>query len=218
MYLCMTVTAVALEYAWSLLYYRALYQSGKLIAVKELQSVDIPAALLQHFLVNIPVLCMTVSAALVWKRQITTLFGLTTVDKKRRYSVLLAGGAFVILLAAALVKEVNTPANLLYQWSYYLIFVALAEETLCRGLLPLLMEKGEFPEWCVWVVPGVLFGLMHTLIPAVRGTLTAAIVFSSIGGMLFSHCALYSLRRWSGTLWLPVLLHAAWDFTGVFIG
>lgn len=195
-----------------------LYQSGKLIAVKELQSGDIPAALLQHFLVNIPILCMIGIAVWVWKRQFPAVFGLTTGDKKKRCSMLLAGGAFVLLLAAALVKEVNTPANLLYQRLYYLIFIALAEEALCRGLLPVLMEKGEFPKWCVWIIPGVLFGMMHTLIPAIKGTLTAATVFSSIGGMLVSHCVFYAWRRWSGTLWLPIFIHAALDFAGVFIG
>lgn len=81
-------------------------------------------------------------------------------DKKKRYSIFIAGSIFILLLAAALIKGVGTPANLLYQWLYYFIFIALAEEIECRGLLPALMEKSGFPEWCVWVIPGVLFGLL----------------------------------------------------------
>lgn len=59
-----------------------------------------------------------------------------------------------------------------YQWGYYLLFIALMEELVYRGWLPYLIQKSGLPEWCVWVITGIL--------------------------------------------WLPVLLHAALDFTGVF--
>lgn len=215
---CMTLLAAALDYVWGFLYYRWLFQHGELIAVKELHLGDIPEALVQHVVVNVPILCMTGIAALVWKGQFPEVFGWKMGDKKKRSGVLIVGGIFILLLIAALMKEANTPVNLLYQWLYYFLFIALAEEAEFRGLLPVLMEKSGFPEWCVWVIPGVLFGLMHTLIPAVKGTLTIVVVFSNIGGFLVSHCLFYALRKGTGSLWIPVLVHAALDFTGVFYG
>lgn len=90
-----------------------------------------------------------------------------------------------------------------------------------KELLPLLMERSGAPVWAVWGIPGVLFACMHTLMPMVQNGFTVRnLVFrllSVLGGYTVGHCGFYALRRWAGTLWLPVLIHGLLDFSSIFI-
>ncbi len=85
----------------------------------------------------------------------------------------------------------------------------------------MLVEKGGVPAWAVWVLPGVLFACMHTLMPMIKnGFATESFVLhllSVLGGYTVGHCSFYALRKWSVTLWLPVLVHGLLDFSSVFI-
>ena len=124
-------------------------------------------------------------------------------------------------MAAAFLLVKAEPLAIGYQWVYYLLFVALTEEFTFRGLLPFLAEKSGAPVWVVWIFPGIMFSCMHTLIPMTyNGFTVKAFVWSALtmlGGYTAGHCGFYALRRWSGTLWLPVLVHGTLDFLSIFM-
>ena len=133
--------------------------------------------------------------------------------------MVLAGAVYLLLLPAGFLWGEGNCFAIAYQWGYYLLSVALMEELVYRGWLPHLIQKSGLPKWCVWVIPGVLFGCAHTLIPIIKegfGLKILLTLLSSAPGYLAGACGFYALRRWSGSLWLPVLLHAAMDFTVVF--
>ena len=93
--------------------------------------------------------------------------------------------------------------------------VGYCEETVTRGvLLTALRNSGHGERWA-WFGSCALFGLMH-LPNALFGTGALALV-----QVLLAFCmgsGLYLLRRFSGTLWLPIAVHATWDLTTLAAG
>lgn len=88
--------------------------------------------------------------------------------------------------------------------------VAVAEETLFRGVLFRIMEE-RTGTVIAMVVSSLLFGLTHMV--NVSATLWGTLSIALTGGFLIT--AAYIVTR---SLWLPIGLHFAWDFThaGIF--
>lgn len=83
----------------------------------------------------------------------------------------------------------------------------MARGTLLVGL------RRRVPEFGVWALSCVLFGLLH-LLNALAGagigpTLIQVVFAASFGSTL------YVARRVTGSLLVPVLLHAFWDFGSI---
>ncbi|MBA8989770.1 membrane protease YdiL (CAAX protease family) [Curtobacterium pusillum] len=126
-------------------------------------------------------------------------------------------------LAPALIVVICLVRLPLVDWSalpghYFLLlgvgvlFVGSFEELMARGVL-LVGLRRRLPEFGVWIVSCVLFGLLH-LLNALAGaglgaTLVQVVFAASFGSTL------YLARRLSGNLLLPVLLHAFWDFGSI---
>lgn len=90
--------------------------------------------------------------------------------------------------------------------------VGYCEETVTRGvLLTALRGSGHGERWA-WLGSCALFGLMH-LPNALFGTGALALVQVLLAFSMGS--GLYLLRRFSGALWLPMAVHAAWDLTAL---
>ena len=85
------------------------------------------------------------------------------------------------------------------------LFIGVSEELLFRGVV-LTFMRDRYREWIAATVTAVLFGAIHFLAGPVQ------IVASAIFGYL-----LYYVRRVSGGIVMPVLVHTAWDFA-VFTG
>lgn len=203
---------------WCLWYYSGLYRKGRLLSAAQTAAENVGAMLLQHLALSLPFLLIAAAAFLLLQGDFGSAMGLTAGEKRGRIAIDVFGGGYCVMLIAALLVGRTTLIAAAYQWGYYLVFVAFTEEFIFRAVLPLLLERSSLPEWCVWVVPGVLFGMMHTLIPVVKGGVTVEVLLSllsTVTGYTAGSCAFYGLRRWSGTLWLPVLIHAAMDFSGV---
>lgn len=85
------------------------------------------------------------------------------------------------------------------------VFIGASEELLFRGVV-LTFLRDRSREWIAATVTAVLFGAIHFLAGPVQ------MVASAVFGYL-----LYYVRRVSGGIVMPILVHAAWDFS-VFTG
>ena len=90
------------------------------------------------------------------------------------------------------------------------VFSGIVEELLFRGLVFRLIER-SWGTWIALACSAVPFGIIHLLNPHATVAGALAIIFEA--GILLG--AAYLLTR---RLWLPMGLHAAWNFTqsGVF--
>lgn len=90
------------------------------------------------------------------------------------------------------------------------LLVGFCEEMVSRGILLVSLRGSLRSEAWVWFCSSALFGLLH-----------ATNAFFGVGALalvqvVLAFCVgtgLYLLRRFSGTLLLPMLVHAGWDFS-----
>ncbi len=95
------------------------------------------------------------------------------------------------------------------------LLVGFCEEMVSRGILLVSLRGSLRSEAWVWFVSGAMFGLLH-----------ATNAFFGVGALallqvVLAFCVgsgLYLLRRLGGTLLLPMLVHAAWDFATLASG
>lgn len=205
----------ALQSLWLLWYFGRLRTSGALISVTGMMPEAIGPHLLQHVVVLLPML-LVIAAALLLKHGFPVSFGLSLGSRRGRISVLVMAVLYMVLLACGLALSKLSPLVVFYQWLYYLLLVALSEEFTYRAFLPGLMQWSNLSVKWVWIIPGVLFGLSHLPLAILQDGWSLNLLSPLFGYVAYS-CLCYYLRRWSGALFLPVLLHAAMDFTGVFL-
>ena len=94
-------------------------------------------------------------------------------------------------------------------WGVACLLVGLFEEFLCRGYVQYTLASG-IGYWPAALIVSGLFGLVHAFNPNES-------VVGAIGAGLFGILFCLFLRR-SGTLWIPVGFHAAWDWGQTFYG
>ena len=87
---------------------------------------------------------------------------------------------------------------------------ALVEETLMRAIFFRIVEE-SLGTWIALALSAALFGLLHVFNPGATAVSTVAIALEA--GVLLAAAFVYTRR-----LWMPIGLHAAWNFTegGVF--
>lgn len=84
-------------------------------------------------------------------------------------------------------------------------FVACSEEVIFRGVLFRLIDE-RFGCWWAMGVSSLVFGFSHMFQPE-------ATVWSSIAITVEAGLLLGAAYRYAGTLWFPIGIHWAWNFT-----
>lgn len=217
-YIGFSILIALVEYTWSWWYYKQLYLKGNLLSATSVTIEILPIVLAQHFIVTLPVWIFLFVSLLIQGHMFHDNFGFKLPVKGKRVICGLVVIVYLIMLLIAFIRLEYEPITIIYLWIYYFLFVAFTEEAIFRGLLPWLMKKSGVIQWYVWIIPGVLFACMHSLMPLVVNGFSMEFIvslFSSLGGFTLFACGLYYLRCWSNSLWLPIFVHAILDFVGV---
>ena len=117
-----------------------------------------------------------------------------------------------LVIGAGLNLVVTDWDNVTGEFALYLVIgvllVGFSEEMLCRGL-GLVGFRGSMPERKAWAVSGLMFGILHVpnaFFGQSVATTIQQIVFAFVFGTVY-----YTVRRATGTLVIPMVLHALWD-------
>lgn len=111
----------------------------------------------------------------------------------------------------------------LYYWLHILVNIGLAEELMYRGFAYSRLK--QVSPWLALLVSGFFWGAGHAIYAGVLAgrSVPQILVTTVVGGADVSVTALggiiagigfAALYEWSGTLFVPILLHAILDFSG----
>lgn len=102
-----------------------------------------------------------------------------------------------------------------YQFFFYLVFVAFAEEFIYRGFIYNIL-KGNSKALAI-IISGIFWGITHAVLPSIiydRDMVQFLLSMQNqIGfGIVVGWYFIYLLEK-SKTLWIPILIHAILDYT-----
>ncbi len=196
--------SVPLLYRWK--------ENGTLIPSTQASS-DIPGILLQNLMLTAVPIFIFAIFLLILKKDFAKEMYLRIKGKWQWFGV----SALIVCLIGILVyhlmtqEDKVTAAFLLF---YYVGFIAFTEELLCRGACTYLLKNEK--TLIRFLVPNLLFAAMHIFNYSGWETLTGEYVIKFLrSDMIFIFgvgCINQALKEKTGTLWIPILLHAAWDF------
>jgi membrane protease YdiL (CAAX protease family) len=95
------------------------------------------------------------------------------------------------------------------------LFVGFSEELMFRGAI-LQAFRGALSIWPAILLSSLMFGAVHSLNVFVTGELMPALIQST--GAFLSGLVFVALRLRTGTLWVPIVVHALWDFAIFTLG
>ncbi len=101
------------------------------------------------------------------------------------------------------------PVTVVLLVAFNTLLVGFSEELMLRGAI-LQAFRHTTSIWPAVLATSLLFGSMHSLNVFVTGDLKAALIQSLaafLSGLMF-----IALRLRTGTLWVPIVVHALWDF------
>ncbi len=196
--------SVPLLYRWK--------ENGTLIPSTQASS-DIPGILLQNLMLTaVPIIIFAIFL-LILKKDFAKEMYLRIKGKWQWFGV----SSLIVCLIGILVyhlmtqEDKVTAAFLLF---YYVVFIAFTEELLCRGACTYLLKNEK--TLIRFLVPNLLFAAMHIFNYSGWETLTGEYVIKFLRSdmiVIFGvGCINQALKEKTGTLWIPILLHAAWDF------
>ena len=125
---------------------------------------------------------------------------------------LLIGFIFMVLVVSTIVA--SDCASLSYigfsweeQFDMIMIFLAVAvgEEMVCRGVIFRLIDE-RWNTGIALLVSALFFGVMH--IANDNATWWSSLAIAIEAGLLLG-----AVYKWSGTLWVPIGIHWAWNYT-----
>ena len=125
---------------------------------------------------------------------------------------LFLGFIFMVLVVSAIVA--SGCASLSWnafswqeQFDMIMIFLAVAvgEELICRGVIFRWIDE-RWNTWVALLVSALFFGVMH--IANDNATWWATLAIAIEAGLMLA-----AAYKWSGSLWVPIGIHWAWNYT-----
>ena len=171
------------------------------------------ATFLQNLMLFLYPLLLAGAMAVILKKDFFREMGLTVKGMLPWVWTLLLVGC--LLFFGLTISERSHQSELtFYNLMYFVVFVGLSEEFVYRGVCPWLLK--EFPWEIRYLLPAALFALAHvfafTHFAIPDGQQLMRFFTSEFPSLMAAGCCFQLLRDRTGTLWIPILLHALIDF------
>ena len=164
-------------------------------------------------------IALFIGSALWLKKDFSKAMYLSVRGEKRFIWLYILSSALVVMTILGIAAQ-RDPVTVLYALLYYLMFVAFAEEFIFRGVCAYLLR--EHSQTTRFLLPSVLFAMTHIFayndFSALTGENILSFILSDLLGLVAAGCVFQFLKERTGTLWVPVLLHAVCDFGGMIYG
>lgn len=102
-----------------------------------------------------------------------------------------------------------------YKFFFYLLLTALGEELWSRGFIYLQIKKYNIVA--AVIISGVFFGIGHSILPAILQNYTIGEIIGSIssqiGGGIVGGMIFIFYLEFSGSIFVPILIHALIDYS-----
>ncbi|GCF93091.1 hypothetical protein NRIC_09820 [Enterococcus florum] len=209
--------AVGLTFLYGLFFYICasfLWSKGWFISLNDITPQNVGFKFFMDAVVNLSF--VFVILGLIWmNKKSLAIVGIT--NQSRLVTLLLLAVYVIMFLAHG-----DFTIKGIYLAYFYLVVVAFAEEFMFRGFLFTQIEQqSNFLTGIV--ISGLLFGAMHSIMPTIISNGSFADLIAKISndllgqGILGSALFAFAYKK-SGTLFVPVLIHAILDYSGVVFG
>ncbi|MBP1041047.1 CPBP family intramembrane metalloprotease [Vagococcus sp. BWB3-3] len=205
------ILIVILYLVYFYFYLACVWQNGGIIKVKDVTAANLSVKLLGDFLGNLAMPLVLILGTWFQDKSLKKI-GLTLTRP------FLIGGLAILYLVMFIVNQ-DFSLTGFYQAFFYLVVVAFSEEVIFRGYLFSKIEE-EYGFWIGAIISGMLFGAAHAFLPSIineanlvtlfKGMLSEMIGQGILGGAIFA-----ILYKKSGTLFVPILVHAIFDYLSV---
>ena len=187
-------------------------KNGTLIPSTQASS-DLPGILFQNLIIVIVPILIFVLFLLALKNDFVEEMYLRIKGKWQWAGVLgLMVGLAGILIYHLITQEDKITA--IYLLFYYIFIIAFTEEFICRDVCTYFLKNEK--TFIRFFVPNLFFAVMHIFNYSGWGAMTGEYIISFIRNdmivFFFVGCMNQALKEKTGTIWIPVLLHAAWDY------
>ncbi len=166
-----------------------------------------------NLLLSLPMAFVFIGSKMRYRRN----FGeeLEYVKTDRYVFTLLLTTIYTFMLPLGVVVS-SSPTKGAYAWFYYIFFISFFEEFLYRGLIPTYMERSNLPKVLIYILPSLFYALYQTALPFGRSGFSVEVLITTVPNIVLSialHYLLYAAKKWSGAMWLPIILHAIIEFS-----
>lgn len=200
-------------------YMMNMQQAGNLLGVSTASS-HMPDILIQNIIETAPMLAAMVLSFLLLKGQSLEKLGLSVTNKKQWIAIIVLAVLMFGMAVAANCMHILDAGTIFYQLFYYFIIIAFFEEFEYRCLFPALL-KDKFSNKWVYIFPNLLFGLCHLF--SFNGFFITSFgqilqfLTSDVLGLFVAGCIFQFIKEKTGTVWIAVLIHAIYDYSGIFL-
>ena len=170
-----------------------------------------------NLVIAIPMIIVFIGTVIRYRREFDDKMMYIKTD--RYLLTLILTMIYALMLPLSTRLDLN-PRRGAFAWIYYLVFISFFEEFLYRGLVPTLMDRSSFPSWIRAVIPALVYGIYQSALPLAQYGLSLGTLTSILPDIIWStifHFALMGMKKWTGAMWLPIIVHAIIDLSIYFI-
>lgn len=170
-----------------------------------------PVKYLLIFLAALAILGLYALAVRIFKKEWPSDLFVTKAPLETVKGLALGFGYFVVLIGIMAIFGVYSASFAAVDWKdivlafIFYFLIACGEEVIFRGILFRMIDE-RFNTCAALVVSALVFGFIHLVSP--NSSIWSSVAISIESGLLLG-----AAYKYSGTLWFPIGIHWAWNFT-----